>query len=84
MFHLATGKKEMTPQNTPQGLQDGVELSPLPSRPYEFTDRLISRQDVHIIPQPIDERQGRKNGNSQQMAIRQRVLNMNDYYGETP
>lgn len=36
----------MTPQNTPQGLQGRVELSFLPSWPYEFTDQLVSRQDA--------------------------------------
>ncbi len=39
-------RKETTPQNTPQGLQDRVELSFLPSWPYEFTDQLVSRQDA--------------------------------------
>ena len=44
----------MTPQNTLQGLQDGVELLPLPSQPYEFTDRLVSRQDAAHFTIPTE------------------------------
>lgn len=47
----------MTPRNTPQGLQDRVGLSFLPSWPYEFTDQLVSRQDAAQSATPTEAMQ---------------------------